>query len=359
MTKQTKPPIDWIQYSNCIGCIGYTEHGTYEILLNDDHGTWDAKFRKTAIDQWGLTLHFAEKEPAVNFCQAHADKLHDAEQTWAIAELPPEYGAQEPQEVREAHLVSEQIRTAKAEIKRLQGLLESLEGCAQTAMPDDYSALEALARAATPGPWVYNKTTEDANAEIAASNGSCVADLLAGDVTRANSAFIAAFNPAAVLALIKRLRVAESQLKAAPEPAQLDIEESRQEPKVFADADVLSQFIREIDGNHKMGAGALAEKIVDRFGAQPCPAPAPKAAAFPPLDKKAISLVKCSIDVLACDEVGRCYVAYYSPDRRQWFGKKHGLSNDFYVDINIVEWHALPETGTGTPVPQTSQEIKP
>jgi len=38
---------------------------------------------------------------------------------------------------------------------------------------------------------------------------------------------------------------------------------------VVIDADDLAQFIREIDGNHKMGAGVLAEHIVARLNAAP------------------------------------------------------------------------------------------
>jgi len=118
---------------------------------------------------------------------------------------------------------------------------------------------------------------------------------------------------------------------------------------------VLSQFIREIDGNHTMGAGALAENIVDRFGAQPapqpCPAPAPKAAAFPPIEPKSLDK-PYSVDVFVM--VGNSLAkGYYANYLNQWVVS--GTSGK----ITPSEWWLIPETGTGTPVPQTSQEIKP
>ncbi|MEB8480205.1 hypothetical protein P2G56_17490 [Cronobacter malonaticus] len=65
--------------------------------------------------------------------------------------------------------------------------------------------LKAAALAATPGPWRYQKTTPVTNAEISAENHTRVVNLLAGDVTPANSEFISLANPAAVLELIAAL----------------------------------------------------------------------------------------------------------------------------------------------------------
>ncbi|ENF0103026.1 TPA: ead/Ea22-like family protein [Escherichia coli] len=63
-------------------------------------------------------------------------------------------------------------------------------------------ALRQLAEEATPGPWRYLKTTPFMDAEISAENHTRVVNLLAGDVTAYNSEFIAAANPATVLALL-------------------------------------------------------------------------------------------------------------------------------------------------------------
>lgn len=97
----------------------------------------------------------------------------------------------------------------------------------------DLENIETLARAATPGPWVFALMTEKEDPEIAAANGSRVATLGAADITKANSAYIAAANPAAVLELIEKLRVA---LAAAPMQAQ--------EPIADASADIFD-LIRE------------------------------------------------------------------------------------------------------------------
>ena len=71
--------------------------------------------------------------------------------------------------------------------------------------------LKAAALAATPGEWRYQKTTPVTDAEISAENHTRVVNLLAGDVTPANSEFIAAANPAAVLELIAALEAAEKR----------------------------------------------------------------------------------------------------------------------------------------------------
>lgn len=72
--------------------------------------------------------------------------------------------------------------------------------------------LKALALAATPGPWKYSPMTETEDPEIGAANGSRVAALVAADMTKANSAYIAAANPAVTLKLLKRLARVEARV---------------------------------------------------------------------------------------------------------------------------------------------------
>lgn len=70
-------------------------------------------------------------------------------------------------------------------------------------------AMKAAAEKATPGEWRYLKTTPFMDAEISAANNTRVVNLLAGDVTEANSAFIALANPANVLALVEAVEKAQ------------------------------------------------------------------------------------------------------------------------------------------------------
>ena len=81
----------------------------------------------------------------------------------------------------------------------------------------DIDNLEALARAATPGPWAFSPMTETEDPEIGAANGSRVAVLVAADITKANSAYVAAANPAAVLDLIKEMKSYRRMFEAACE----------------------------------------------------------------------------------------------------------------------------------------------
>ncbi|EPN1614164.1 ead/Ea22-like family protein [Cronobacter turicensis] len=78
---------------------------------------------------------------------------------------------------------------------------------------NDTAKLKAAALAATPGEWRYQKTTPVTDAEISAQNHTRVINLLAGDVTPANSEFIAAANPAAVLELIAALEAARADCR--------------------------------------------------------------------------------------------------------------------------------------------------
>ncbi|KFB92552.1 hypothetical protein GTGU_04758, partial [Trabulsiella guamensis ATCC 49490] len=76
----------------------------------------------------------------------------------------------------------------------------------------DKQALREAAEKATPGPWRYLKSTPFMDAEISAEKHTRVVNLLAGDVTADNSNFIAAANPATVLALLYELEAAEKRI---------------------------------------------------------------------------------------------------------------------------------------------------
>jgi len=78
-------------------------------------------------------------------------------------------------------------------------------------MSTNKQALRSAAEKATRGIWRYLKTTPFMDAEISAENNTRVVNLLSGDVTEANSEFIAAANPATVLALLDELEAKEEQ----------------------------------------------------------------------------------------------------------------------------------------------------
>ncbi|WP_376750217.1 ead/Ea22-like family protein [Atlantibacter hermannii] len=77
---------------------------------------------------------------------------------------------------------------------------------------EQLAQLRKVANNATPGEWRYLKTTPFMDAEISAENYSRIINLLAGDVTAANSEFIAAFNPAVALALLDELERKDKQI---------------------------------------------------------------------------------------------------------------------------------------------------
>ncbi len=85
----------------------------------------------------------------------------------------------------------------------------------------DTAKLKAAALAATPGPWRYQKQLQSRTRKSALKTTRGVVNLLAGDVTPANSEFIALANPAVVLELIA-LEAAEWRL------AELENDEVRQ-----------------------------------------------------------------------------------------------------------------------------------
>ncbi|WP_171965877.1 ead/Ea22-like family protein [Cronobacter sakazakii] len=75
----------------------------------------------------------------------------------------------------------------------------------------DTAKLKAAALAATPGPWRYQKQLQSRTRKSALKTTRGVVNLLAGDVTPANSEFIALANPAVVLELIAALEAAEKR----------------------------------------------------------------------------------------------------------------------------------------------------
>jgi|GEM_PF-6146258 len=73
----------------------------------------------------------------------------------------------------------------------------------------DLNKLKKLAIAATPGEWQFRPTTPFMDAEIASENNVRVVNLLAGDVSKANSEFIAAVSPSTIIAIIEQLEAAQ------------------------------------------------------------------------------------------------------------------------------------------------------
>jgi hypothetical protein len=80
-----------------------------------------------------------------------------------------------------------------------------------------------------------------------------------------------------------RDRVSARDLKGARVPVAIlagGIEMLRNHPYFLSAGAALKRIVREVDGNHSLGAAALAEKIVERLGkpSTPMPTPAPPAA---------------------------------------------------------------------------------
>lgn len=85
----------------------------------------------------------------------------------------------------------------------------------------DLTQLEALARAATPGEWIVDDPNDHLFGVMkegvlhylgTASPSSFSVSPTSDEQEAANAAYIAAANPAAILALIERVRVAEAQV---------------------------------------------------------------------------------------------------------------------------------------------------
>jgi len=87
---------------------------------------------------------------------------------------------------------------------------------------------------------------------------------------------------------------------------------------------------------------------------QPCPAPAPKVAALPPVDPDSPDLDE-SIDVVVRLLDGFHKVDYYNYKHSRWESEFSGNKS------RAREWWLIPEPGTGTPVPQAPQtsEVRP
>jgi len=82
-------------------------------------------------------------------------------------------------------------------------------------MKIDLDALEAVARAATPGPWEaepYRYTADDDRVRVTSPSDGHLFNLAEG-VEPVNASHIAAFDPPTVLALIAKLREAEAAIE--------------------------------------------------------------------------------------------------------------------------------------------------
>lgn len=107
-------------------------------------------------------------------------------------------------------------------------------------MTTNKQALREAAEKAAPGKWRYLKTTPFMDAEISSENHTRVVNLLASDVTADNSEFIAAANPATVLALLDELEAAEkriAELEALDKPKFVQCWSCKHDIEVLAIAD--------------------------------------------------------------------------------------------------------------------------
>jgi hypothetical protein len=96
----------------------------------------------------------------------------------------------------------------------------------------------------------------------------------------------------------------EALLTAAPAPAEPVA------PRV-PDVDALAQIIREVDGDHSLGAGALAEAIIEKITAAPAPAEPTISETFERIgreikidDAKIIAMVDARYDALLSEREG-------------------------------------------------------
>ena len=300
MTDQKKPQLEWAESADGVYICAEIAHTRYEISLDAVSGRYVAfAFANTTMKRLyptcGAFSWTMGKDEAKQACQLHADKLHDAEQAGASAELPLAYGVQEPQEVREAHLVSEQIRRAKAEIGRLQEFLKLWEGAqsiASAVMPDDYD----------------------------------------------KKAF----------ALLSPQPVAQPM-----EAAIIDTTDSARDflrkfcMDHFHDKTFLTYISNDLAGDF---ACNLARAIVKLPTPQPCPAPAPapKAAALPPIDPKHPD---CSVEVLV-REKGDFLRGSYSFEYQEWGTESDRINAEEWWPF------PEPGTGTPVPQ-TPKREIKP
>ena len=81
----------------------------------------------------------------------------------------------------------------------------------------DLDALEAVARAATPGPWTYKPTILGLPNTTVMAGDDQLGYIGVGHFLAPNATHIAAFDPPTVLALIAKLREAEAVIENTKE----------------------------------------------------------------------------------------------------------------------------------------------
>ena len=126
-------------------------------------------------------------------------------------------------------------------------------------------SLKAAAENATPGERRYLKTTPFMDAEISAENHTRVVNLLAGDVTEANSAFIALANPANIRALVEELEKAQRYIEELREwNAGLAQESFERQQRILELLEgKVGNALLERENHHVEVVGKLAERIAE------------------------------------------------------------------------------------------------
>lgn len=124
------------------------------------------------------------------------------------------------------------LTKADAIIEAIAPSGDQLSGNPGILKSDDHAELARLAEAATPGPWVSERSVDEWGVSVIASNETghisnptrgqvCHVSVVAGasgddpDLAQANAAFIAAANPATVLALIAEVAALRGDLDVA------------------------------------------------------------------------------------------------------------------------------------------------
>ncbi len=82
-------------------------------------------------------------------------------------------------------------------------------------MSDDLVKLEELAKAATPGPWWYQKTGDNYTHIVRRGENAFIVQFPQNKIGGKNAMFIAAANPATVLSMVATIRALQEQLKTA------------------------------------------------------------------------------------------------------------------------------------------------
>ena len=115
----------------------------------------------------------------------------------------------------------------------------------------DLDALEAVARAATPGPWTYKPTILGLPNTTVMAGDDQLGYMGVGHFLAPNATHVATFDPPTVLALIAKLREAEAVIEKelsrhrekhgetprfAPDDYQHELEPTHWEPYVICDA---------------------------------------------------------------------------------------------------------------------------